>query len=382
MHPGVLPPGYEFRRLLGTGATGWVALARQTALNRDVAVKTVLTGDAAGGAIRRLEREGRVLAGLDDPGIVRAHQLVPARSAVFLVMEFLPGHSLQSAADGRSCSPDDMLTILGEIARVLSIVHSRGIAHRDIKPANVMLHPQRGAVLVDFGLARLPPARASFRTNVGTPTGTPLYMAPEQITRPGTDDPSIDHYAFGVLAYHLLLGSYPYPISTVAGILESHRAGRPIDPRDFCKRLPAAAARGLLQALDKDPTRRLAPADLVRRLRSVPVDVWPRLDRAEGGAGRRTGNDAASATADDDGDESTANSSSDRPGSSVVPGSSVRDGSHPTAGAAAITGSDPAWIGSSIYRPRGRSHRRLLMLVVACTVGVLAGLAVAALLVR
>jgi hypothetical protein len=65
-----------------------------------------------------------------------------------------------------------------------------------------------------------------------------------------------------------------------------------------------------------------------------------------------------------------------------VPGSSVRDGSHPTAGAAAITGSDPAWIGSSIYRPRGRSHRRLLMLVVACTVGVLAGLAVAALLVR
>ena len=82
MHPGVLPPGYEFRRLLGTGATGWVALARQTALNRDVAVKTVLTGDAAGGAIRRLEREGRVLAGLDDPGIVRAHQLVPARSAV------------------------------------------------------------------------------------------------------------------------------------------------------------------------------------------------------------------------------------------------------------------------------------------------------------
>ena len=183
MHPGVLPPGYEFRRLLGTGATGWVALARQTALNRDVAVKTVLTGDAAGGAIRRLEREGRVLAGLNDPGIVRVHQLVPARSAVFLVMEFLPGHSLQAAADGRSCSPDDMLTILGEIARVLSIVHSRGIAHRDIKPANVMLHPQRGAVLVDFGLARLPPARASFRTNAGTPTGTPLYMAPEQITR-------------------------------------------------------------------------------------------------------------------------------------------------------------------------------------------------------
>jgi len=370
IHPGVLPPGYEFRGLLGTGSTGWVALARQTALNRDVAVKTVLTGDSAGSAVRRLEREGRVLAGLNDPGIVRVHQLLPARSAVFLVMEFLDGQSLQTATDTRTHTAEELLIVLAELARVLSVVHSRGIAHRDIKPANVMLHPQRGAVLVDFGLARLPPARASFRTNVGTPTGTPLYMAPEQIVQPGIDDPRIDYYAFGVLAYHLLLGSYPYPISTVAGILESHRVGRPIDPRQVCERLPAVAARGMLQALDKDPARRLAPADLVRRLRAVPLDAWPRLQPTAGGAGSPpVVHDAASATADDDDDEQ------------ATP-ALVRPSPRAPAGATSIAEHDPSWVGSSVYRPHRQSSRRLLTILVACAIGLLAGLAVAALLLR
>ena len=275
--PGVLPPGFEFKSMIGSGGGGWVSLAHQTSLDRLVAVKTVLVGDLATPSMQRLEREGRVLARLNHPGIVRVHQLIEYQQALYLVMEHLHGVGLDRAIT-TGLPPADTLSILSDLAAALTPVHHLQIAHRDIKPANIMLHPRRGAVLLDFGLARLPLARSTFRTEAGIAAGTPHYMAPEQIDQPDLATPAIDAYAFGVLSYQLLLGERPYQTGpSLAQILEGHRHADPTDPRTIAPTLRPGTAAAMLRALSKDPQRRPTPAELVDELTKTHPRDWPGL---------------------------------------------------------------------------------------------------------
>ncbi len=265
---------YEFVRLIGRGGTGWVALVRHIPLDRWEAVKTVRSGTRQLAAVRRLEREGRVLARLNHPGIVAVYRLLTSPTSVGLVMEYLPGGDLQNAMDHGRLSGSQRVRVLSQVADALTAAASAGVVHRDVKPSNVLLDSAGRAVLADFGLARLPRDPGAFRTMSGLVTGTPLFMAPEQIERPDDDLPGVDSYAFGVLAYRLLTDHWPYPTTSIAEVINAHRHLEPTPPWEHNPELPRQAAESLIAALTKDPALRMRPEMLIGRLHQTSDHDW------------------------------------------------------------------------------------------------------------
>ena len=266
---------YELLRILGRGANGWVALARHRPLNRLVAVKTVLGAELHGEGVHRIRREARILAQLRHPAIVTVYQLVARPDGLSIVMEYLPGGDLEQLLRKRQVGTAETLDVLSQVAGALSAAATVGVVHRDVKPANVLLDGQGRVVLADFGLARMSGASAMFRTDSGTLTGTPQFMAPEQIDNPArAAAPAIDAYAFGVLAYRLLTGGYPFSAETVAELYEAHRSSPPTPPQQVRAAFPPQAGRALLDALAKNPAQRPPPEQLVAVLTRIPAFDW------------------------------------------------------------------------------------------------------------
>jgi serine/threonine-protein kinase len=208
--PGALPAGLEFVRLLGTGADGWVCLARDVGPDRLVAVKAVLGGALIPGGSARLVREARVLASLRHPNVVRIHRLLTLGEDVALCEEFVDGPSLTQALNDpchelRAPGPA-RLGLLLEVTEALEHCAERGVVHRDLKPGNILLTQTGSAKVADFGLARLSMAAAAFRTSPGLVSGTPGYWAPEQLRDPDHERPETDYYSFAVVALEVLTG--------------------------------------------------------------------------------------------------------------------------------------------------------------------------------
>jgi serine/threonine protein kinase len=273
----ILPAGYTFRQFLGHGAGGWVALAHQNSVGRLVAVKLISGGASNSDAVARLAREGRVLAALSHPAVVTVFDMTVNGDDLALIMEYLPGGSLQRQLDTGSLVGSARIAILADIAAALGTTASHGIAHRDVKPDNVLLRADDSAKLADFGLARLPRAHGGFRTALNLATGTPLYMAPEQIHTPDLDEPSIDSYAFAVLVYRMLLGVHPYAETTVAGVLRAHREDVPIAPYHRCTQFPPAAAEAIVAGMAKNPADRPTPEQLTAVLLGTDSAAWDAL---------------------------------------------------------------------------------------------------------
>src|SRR5437763_14593239 len=174
---GVQLPGYETVRELGQGAMGSVRLARQVATGRHVAVKRVVGGAASQDpeSVLRFEREARLLATLDHPGIVKVHELLMAGGDLFLVMEYVPGGDLRRLLAADPPSPEEAVRHLVAVAAALDHAHRRGVVHRDVKPSNVLVREDGILKLGDFGVARLLERQARLAAR----RGTPAYMAPE-----------------------------------------------------------------------------------------------------------------------------------------------------------------------------------------------------------
>lgn len=275
--PGVafdLPAGFDFVRVLGYGANGIVVLARQLALDRLVAVKTIRVITASAD-VERLRREARVLAALRHPNILPVFQLHEGPASLALVMKHQPRGDLGAAA--ATLTGSQVVDALGDLAAALAAAHQQGIVHRDVKPANVLLDENGRAVLADFGLARLPRDPNAFRTVGSVVTGTPLYLAPEQILHPQLEAPSIDHYAFGVLAYQLVTGRWPYAPPTWHSVTESHLHAVPVPANEVLPGLPASVAAELSSLLEKDARRRGRPDELLRALDGLTPDRWDAL---------------------------------------------------------------------------------------------------------
>jgi len=205
-------PGCTIENVLGRGGMGVVFLARQTSLDRAVAVK-VLAVEMADDPrfVERLEREARTMARLRHPNIVTVYdfQFLDDGSAA-IVMEFIGGGSLRQvlARCPRGLPIAEALRIFHEIATGLRAAHEAGVVHRDMKPENVLIEPGGTARVTDFGLA-LPLGTAVTRlTHPGTAVGTLEYMAPEQ-TRGDMLDERADIYSLGVILYELLTGQTP-----------------------------------------------------------------------------------------------------------------------------------------------------------------------------
>jgi hypothetical protein len=273
LEPGATLGPYTIVRELGRGGMGRVYLATDGRLGRTVAVKALapqLTRDPI--HRERLRREARAAAVLTHPGICTVYALEEFDDEVYIVTEFVDGHTLRDEMTGSRPSPDIIVTTARDLAAALASAHAKGITHRDLKPENVMRVRDGRLKILDFGLARIEgPAGVAVNTlTAGVPgavVGTPAYMAPEQIEgRPV--GPHTDVFAFGVLMYEWIARVHPFQaassLAMLARVVESNPeplASRAEAPRfvadivDRClKKIPAerfASGAELLDAVER-----------------------------------------------------------------------------------------------------------------------------------
>ncbi|MFI5551688.1 serine/threonine-protein kinase [Streptomyces sp. NPDC051738] len=221
--PGDLVDGrFELVERLGSGGMGTVWRARDTVLHREVALKAVRSdADTVGVMRERVMREARALARLSHPHVVTVHQIVDAEPHPWIVMELVPGVSLQQRLDEGPLSPAEAARIGRQVLAALRAAHAAGIHHRDVKPANILLRTDGSAVLTDFGIAAL--QGTTGLTATGELVGSPEYMAPERI-RGHEDDPAADLWSLGVVLYVCAEGISPLrrptTLATLAAVLD------------------------------------------------------------------------------------------------------------------------------------------------------------------
>lgn len=267
---------FEIVRSLGQGAMGEVFLARDPAIGREVAVKTILASSTAGeGAKDRFAREAKAAGTLNHPGIVTIHEFGEDQGVLYLAMEFVQGEDLQDLLADRTLSKADLLEILAQVSEALAYAHRKGVLHRDVKPSNVRVSRESGklqAKLMDFGIARM---SESTLTSAGLLMGTVAYMAPEYV-KTGKADPRGDLFAVGVMLYEGLSGQLPFAGDTTATVLYRlvHEEPKPLPPSALVGASPAL--RGVLErALAKEPELRHADGDaLAAALRAAKDPAW------------------------------------------------------------------------------------------------------------
>ncbi|QDY76517.1 serine/threonine-protein kinase [Streptomyces qinzhouensis] len=198
---------FELIERLGSGGMGTVWRARDTVLDREVALKAVRSDRDTSDSVReRVLREARALARLSHPHVVTVHHVVSVEPHPWIVMEFVPGVSLQERLADGPLTPAETARIGRQLLSALRAAHAAGIHHRDVKPSNVLLRPDGGAVLTDFGIAGLQGTGTLTRT--GELIGSPEYMAPERI-RGADDDPSADLWSLGLVMFESVEGVSP-----------------------------------------------------------------------------------------------------------------------------------------------------------------------------
>ena len=273
---------YQVQALLGAGGMGEVYRARDTKLERDVAVKFLPHAFTSNPErLARFEREARMLAALNHPNIGAIYGFEEAEGIRFLVLELVDGQTLaDTLADvsrQRSQGPGlpirDALSIARQIAEALDIAHEKGIIHRDLKPANIKITPDGVVKVLDFGLAKTAgdgstpdlthsPTKAVNHTSDGAVMGTPGYMSPEQ-ARGQVVDKRTDIWAFGCVLYEMLTGRVAFKGGTVSDTIAAVLGSEPA--WDALPNGTPANVRLLLQrCLDKDPKRRLRDLGDVR----------------------------------------------------------------------------------------------------------------------
>ncbi len=254
MHsPGdVIDGRFELVERLGSGGMGTVWRARDTVLQREVALKAVRPDAEATDAVReRVLREARALARLSHPHVVTVHQIVEAQPHPWIVMELIHGVSLQQRLAAGPLTAPEAAGIGRQVLSALRVAHAAGVQHRDVKPANILLRPDGSAVLTDFGIAALHGATAL--TATGELVGSPEYMAPERI-RGLDDDPASDLWSLGLALYVCVEGVNPLrrptTLATLAAVLDDPvpppvRSGpsRPSSPHCSCATRRRAPAR-------------------------------------------------------------------------------------------------------------------------------------------
>lgn len=206
-------PQLEIRRLIGRGGMGAIYQARQTNLDRDVALKIIaseVSGDPT--FAERFEREAKTLARLSHSNIVTVYDFGRTEDGLaYLVMEYVDGINLREAMASNSIGADDALSVVSTICDALQYAHDKGVVHRDIKPENILLSEEGAIKVADFGIAKI--VDESIRTPTLTATrqvlGSMHYLAPEHLEAPGQVDHRVDLYALGVILYELLTGELP-----------------------------------------------------------------------------------------------------------------------------------------------------------------------------
>jgi len=256
----------EIIELLGIGGAAEVYRALDLRQGREVAVK-VLSERAEPEMVLRFVREGRALAQLDHPHIVKVYHMGEERGQRYLVMELVAGGSLRDRLQQGKLPWAEATRIALQVAGALGCAHERQIIHRDVKPGNILFDSQGQAKLSDFGLAHL--SDASTMTRTGTVMGTVLYLSPEQATGRHVDGRS-DLYALGAVLYEMLTGQPPFTGPSAVSIIYKHLNEQPPKLRQIDPAIPPRLEAIVERLLHKDPDRRYgSAAELATALENV-----------------------------------------------------------------------------------------------------------------
>ncbi|HCX31461.1 MAG TPA: hypothetical protein DHU55_17085 [Blastocatellia bacterium] len=271
MKPGTLISHYRIISRIGAGGMGEVYLANDSELGRNVALK-VLPADVVSDQQRmsRFVREAKAASALNHPNIVTIHEIGRADSMRFIVMEFVEGTTLRQLIARGPMKLNEVLEIITQILSALAEAHQAGIVHRDIKPENIMVRHGGLVKLLDFGLAKLTekpaaavdteaPTQALLKTEAGVVVGTPYYMSPEQV-RGLEIDPRTDIWSFGVVAYEMLTGIFPFQGPTPTDVIISIAEKDPPAPARYARELPPELERIISKTLAKNREERYQTA--------------------------------------------------------------------------------------------------------------------------
>jgi hypothetical protein len=270
LSPGTKLGPYEIAAPLGAGGMGEVYRARDTRLDRTVAIKVLPAHLSSNPARRqRFEREARAVASLNHPHICVLHDIGTQDGVDFLVLEYLEGETLAHRLEPGPMPTQELLKIATEVSDALDKAHRQGVTHRDIKPGNIML-VRSGAKLLDFGLAKpaATPASATLTamatasqplTAEGTIVGTFQYMAPEQLEGKEADARS-DIFSFGAVLYEMATGKKAFQGKTTASVIAAVLASEPAPISTLQPMTPPALDRVVKTCLAKDPDERFQSA--------------------------------------------------------------------------------------------------------------------------
>src|SRR5579872_7131723 len=263
---------YEFQQEIGRGGMGRVVKARDTVLDRLVAIKIVEAGSDPS-FIARLTREARATARLSHPNIVTVYDVGETSDSAFIVMEYVAGETLEKRmSQGGGPNWESFIPVLGQCAAALDYAHHEGIVHRDIKPSNIMIRSDGTPKILDFGIAKFVAVREAGLTQSGTFIGTPKYIAPEQVLGTGVG-PWTDQYALGVIAYRLMAGRYPFDAENITRLFEQVTQETPPPPSTFNPSLPRSIDQALLKSLAKDPAQRFGSCTkLIEAIEDAPAE--------------------------------------------------------------------------------------------------------------
>ncbi|MGH2801281.1 MAG: protein kinase domain-containing protein, partial [Thermoleophilaceae bacterium] len=266
----LLAERYEVRELIARGGMARVYRARDTRLERDVAVKILSPPYAEDRAFTdRFLAEARAAASLSHPSLVHVYDSGSDGALHYIVMELLDRHRTlrEILAERRRLGIAEAASLGRELLAGLRVVHERGLVHCDVKSANVMIGPGP-AKLIDFGIARTPHAADEGDTSIGSLQ----YMSPEQLRGEGLTAAS-DLFALGVVLYEAITGQVPYPGGSPAELAEAHAADRVRPPSTLADGVPGRLDAAILQALRRDPDGRFRSAAAMDRALEASVEA-------------------------------------------------------------------------------------------------------------
>jgi len=270
---------YEVQDFIGQGAMGVVYRAYHAQLERTGAIKVMQAITPDIDTVARFRHEAQAIAKLRHPNIVDVYDFGDFQGTPYMIVEYIPGGSLANTMAHGSVDQTTALKYLRGIAAGLDYAHGHGIVHRDVKPANVLLTNEGTPVLADFGLAKLLQG-SSLKSMTGVTTGTPAYMAPEQVTGHQVG-PAADRYSLATIAYEMLTGVIPFDGEALMELLYAQVHRLPPAPSSRNPALSPEVDGVLMKGLAKDPAARWESATefvdaLAAALEPDPTKVFAR----------------------------------------------------------------------------------------------------------